>query len=633
MALLQLNDISKAYGARLIFEKISLQLDANDRIGIVGANGAGKTTLIRCVIGEELPDTGDIYRADGVRLGYLQQTTDWSAAGSIWAELMEGFADVIKHKNRMDELADAMTNRSIPSVQLEELMKEYSVCVDYFERADGYNMEYNVRRVARGLGFTESDEARLVTTLSGGEKTRLSLARLLLRNPDVLLLDEPTNHLDIEMVEWLENYLREYKGGMIVISHDRYFLDRVTNKTFAMAKGSGILYPGNYSKFIELQEAQEEAEQRAYDKQQKWIEKTEAFVDKYRAGIKCKQARGRQSQLSRLERLSKPGEAQTLGHVVFEPSMLSGEKVLQLNDIHQKFGDRVVLAGAAFAIRRGEGVALVGRNGAGKTTLLKLVIGSLKPTDGQVRIGSKVKIGYFSQHHESLTAANSVLAEIANEYGLTENVARKYLAVFLFQGDDVFKRIGELSGGEKARVVMLKLLLSGANFLVLDEPTNHLDIPSKEAFEIALQSYTGTFLVVSHDRYFLDQTVNRVLEVEQGKICDYLGDYTYYQTKKNDNGLKAENKALVSNRSIKSAQKEKQRINYGKIIGQTEKEIAELEEELKKVEQLLNDDTVCASYEKVQDLTTAHTNLTRSLDEKMEQWEILMEQQGAEAGK
>jgi ATP-binding cassette subfamily F protein 3 len=430
------------------------------------------------------------------------------------------------------------------------------------------------------------------------------------------------------MVEWLEGFLREYSGGIAVISHDRYFLDRVTNRTFAMEQGRGTLYPGNYSKFICLQEEQQEAEQRAYHKQQKWIEKTEAFVDKYRAGIKSKQARGRQSQLGRVDRLSKPGESQTLSDIIFEPSVLSGEKVLHLTDINQNFGDRTVLAGITISIRRGEGVALIGPNGAGKTTLLKLITGAIKPASGQVRIGSKVKMGYFSQHHESITSGNSVLAEIVNEYGFTENVARKYLAVFLFQGDDVFKRIGDLSGGEKARIVMLKLLLSGANFLVLDEPTNHLDIPSKEAFESALQNYTGTFLVVSHDRYFLDQTVNRVLEIEQSKICDYVGDYSYYQTKKRERCITQNTikQATANAKSIKSPKKEKQKTNYAKIIAQMEKEIAALEEEIKKVEQLLNDERVCASYEKMNEMANTYTKLTLSLNEKMAQWESLMDQ-------
>lgn len=625
MALLQLNGISKAYGAKVIFENISLQLEAGDHIGIVGANGAGKTTLIRCLIGEEIPDTGEIFRADGIRIGYLQQTTDWSASGSIWDELMDVFSDVIYQKECMDKLADEMSN--LNNDHLDEIMKEYSCCVERFERADGYNIEFNVRRVARGLGFRETDEGRLVVTLSGGEKTRLSLARLLLRKPDILLLDEPTNHLDIEMVEWLEGFLREYSGGMAVISHDRYFLDRVTNKTFAMEQGRGTLYPGNYSRFMYLQEEQQEAEQRAYQKQQQWIEKTEAFVDKYRAGIKSKQARGRQSQLSRLDRLSKPGETQALSDIIFEPAMLSGEKVLHLTDINQNFGDRTVLTGITISIRRGEGVALIGPNGAGKTTLLKLITGALKPASGQVRIGSKVKIGYFSQHHENITASNSVLAEIVNEYGFTENVARKYLAVFLFHGDDVFKRIGELSGGEKARIVMLKLLLSGSNFLVLDEPTNHLDIPSKEAFEKALQNYTGTFLVVSHDRYFLDQTVNRVLEIEQGKICDYVGDYTYYQIKKRERYITQSNIKQVTEttKQLKAPTKEKQKTNYAKSIAQMEKEIAAVEEEIKKVEQLLNDERICANYEKMNELSNTYTALTLSLNEKMGQWEILMQ--------
>jgi ATP-binding cassette, subfamily F, member 3 len=624
--LLQVTNLSKAYGENTILQGVFLQVQAGERIGIVGANGAGKTTLFRCIIGLETPDTGEIHITEGVRLGYLQQNTDWSASGSVWDELVDVYADVIQLKHCIDVLAEKMAHVELPTHELDEVMKEYGKHVDWFERADGYNIEFTIKRVARGLGFSEIDERRLVSTLSGGEKTRLSLAKLLLRKPDLLLLDEPTNHLDIQMVEWLESFLLEYGGGVIVISHDRYFLDRVTNKTFAVESGTGTMYPGNYSQYILLKEEQREASERAFDKQKKWIEKTEAFIDRYRAGIKAKQARGRLSQLSRVERLSRPDEERMLGDIVFEPMERSGDRVLDLVDIEVKYDNQVILTNINCAIRRGEGVALVGPNGAGKTTLLKVITGQVKRNFGQCRIGSKVKIGYFSQHHENVTLENSALVEIMNEFGFTENVARKYLALFLFQGDDVFKRIVELSGGERARIVLLKLLLSGANFLILDEPTNHLDIPSKEAVEEALQNYAGTFLVVSHDRYFLDRIVNRVLDLEKGKIHEYLGGYTYFQNKKKEKAINntPQPTVLVENKGIKDRKEKHQKINYAKLITEIEKEIAMMEAEIKEVTQLLSNENVYEDITVISQLTERYQNLTQKLNDKMEEWESCM---------
>lgn len=625
MLLIQANEISKAYGANNIFAGINFQLSTGEKMGVVGANGAGKTTLFRCLMGMDTPDKGEIKITEGIRVGYLRQNEDWDTEGTIHAELLDAFRDILKLKDDINLLADKMSDKSLSEGEMAQVIKEYGKLVDYYERNDGYNIDFQIKRVAMGLGFTESDEQREIKTLSGGERTRLALAKLLLRKPDLLLLDEPTNHLDMQMIEWLESFLFEFEGGVIVISHDRYFLDHLTNKIFALEHGQGTVYIGNYSQFIFLREEQKEAAQKAFDKQQKWIEKTEAYIEKYRAGIKAKQARGRQSQLSRLERLGRPEDGKVLGEIVFEAPALSGERVLDLKDVRLTYGERTILSNIDLSIRRGEGVALVGPNGAGKTSLLKIITGELQPERGTVRLGAKVKIGYFSQHHENLTLSNRVLDEIMLEFGFTENVSRKYLAVFLFQGDDVYKRINELSGGERARVVMLKLLLSNANFLILDEPTNHLDIPSKEAFENALRNYTGTFLVVSHDRYFLDRVVDRVLDLDNGKITEYMGDYTHFQNKK------SAQQNLQNNHTVKVTEKKqnkgKEKIvkkDYMKLLMRTEKEIAELETELNNVEGMLAEETICNDYEKLQTLSTKYNELTVLLNEKMEQWESYM---------
>lgn len=626
MLLIQANEISKGYGSKNIFEGINFQLSMREKMGIVGANGAGKTTLFRCLMGMEAPDKGEIKITEGIRVGYLRQNEDWDTEGTVRAELLDAFQDIIKLKDDINMLADKMSDKTLSEAEMAQVIKEYGKLVDYYERNDGYNIEFQIKRVAKGLGFTDSDEQREIKTLSGGERTRLALAKLLLRKPDLLLLDEPTNHLDMQMIEWLESFLFEFDGGVIVISHDRYFLDHLTNKILALEHGQGKVYTGNYSQFIFLRDEQKEAAQKAYDKQQKWIEKTEAYIEKYRAGIKAKQARGRQSKLSRLERLGRPEDSKVLGEIIFEAPSLSGERVLDLKDVRLTYGERTILSNIDLSIRRSEGVALVGPNGAGKTSLLKIITGQLQPEQGTVRLGAKVKIGYFSQHHENLTLSNRVLDEVMLEFGFTENVSRKYLAVFLFQGDDVYKYINELSGGERARLVMLKLLLSNANFLILDEPTNHLDIPSKEAFENALRNYTGTFLVVSHDRYFLDRVVDRVLDLDSGKITEYTGDYTYFLNKKRaQRDLQNSNAIKVTEKNPKKSGKERVvKKDYAKLIMRTEKEIAEIETELADVESMLADETICNDYEKLQALSKRYNELTVSLNEKMELWETYM---------
>lgn len=626
MLLLQANNISKAYGAKNIFEKITFQINTGDRLGVIGANGVGKTTLFRCIMGVESTDSGEIKTAEGIRVGYLQQNMEWTASGTIWDEFTDAYSDILELKDEINRITDKMSTIKQNSQEMEQLLKKYGELVDLFERADGYNIEFQIRRVARGLGFTDKDDLREVQTLSGGERTRLALAKLLLRSPDLLLLDEPTNHLDMQMTEWLETFLADYTGGVIVISHDRFFLDRITNKTLAIEAGQGLDYSGNYSQFSAIREEQKEAAHRAFDKQQKWIEKTEAFVDKYRAGVKAKQARGRLSQLNRLERLQRPEEMKVLGDLVFEPPAISGERVLDLKDVQLIYGERTILNNVSFAVRRGEGVALVGPNGAGKTCLLKIITGISSPDKGTIRLGGRVRIGYFSQHHENLTLSNRVLDEIMIEFGFTENVSRKYLAAFLFQGDDVFKHIKELSGGERARIVMLKLLLSDANFLILDEPTNHLDIPSKEAFEQALQNYTGTFLVVSHDRYFLDQVVNKVLDLDNGVIKEYVGDYTYFQRKKREQQAIQNNIPLKPEEEI-NGRKRKEKIvksDYIKLLTKTEREIELLEKELGELEIMLSDEEMCTDYEELNAISTKYNEGTALLNEKIKLWEFYM---------
>lgn len=522
-------NLTKFFGINKVFEDVSFEIKGGEKVGLIGANGSGKTTLMRCLLALEEADSGQVCLPSGEAIGYVEQNAALQD-GTLWDELCVAYEDILQLKDKMKDLEKAIAAERNPD-KLEALMADYGKVVERFERGGGYEYQNQIRKVAFGLGFLEDEFAHAVSSFSGGQKTRICLARALIRQPDFLFLDEPTNHLDIEMVEWLENFLQNYSGGVLIISHDRYFLDQVAGRILELENGRVTAYRGNYTSYLTQKAERLEAQWNAYEKQQEHIAKTEEYIRKYKAGIKCRQARGRESQLSRLERIAKPDEQDTLRLELLALGE-SAERVAELEAVTGGYGNNILFEKISLLIRRGEGVALVGPNGAGKTTLLKLIIGELAPIAGRVKLGSRVKVGYFAQEHEGLNEEYRLLDELMVEFGFGEEQARNYLGAFMFYGDDVFKFIGDLSGGEKARLALLKLMLTGANFLILDEPTNHLDIPAKEAVEEAILNYPGTFLAVSHDRYFLDKVAGRVLELQNGELREYLGNYSYYREKK-----------------------------------------------------------------------------------------------------
>ena len=514
MGILRIQDLGKSFGIEELFHNVSFDVARGDKIGFVGPNGAGKSTLMKCLLGIEEYDTGRISIDSVDTIGYMQQQSDFTH-DNLYDELLSAFADIIALGQKKTTLEKQIENLDDDD-KLEDLMKEYSRISNKFEQLGGYDYESRLRRVAFGLGFSEEDFPKNPTLFSGGQRTRICLAKALLREPDFLFLDEPTNHLDIEMIEWLEGFLSNYKGGVLLISHDRFFLDKVATKILDLENKTTVLYDGNYSTAMKVKAQRRAALESAYAKQQEHIRETEEYIRRYKAGVKAKQARGREKQLQRLERIILPPQKSGFNYFMFHKPEECAQRVAELDDVSVSFGDHKIFEHLSLLIRKGDGVAIVGPNGAGKTTLLRLLLGELQSPTGNIKIGSRVKIGYYSQQHEGLCPSNTVFDEILSSFGLNDEQARHCLGAFLFKGDDIYKLIGDLSGGEKSRLALLKLMLTGANFLVMDEPTNHLDIPAKEAIEEAMMAFPGTFIVVSHDRYFLDKVTNFTCELENG---------------------------------------------------------------------------------------------------------------------
>ena len=528
MAVLKINGLSKSFGIKTVFENVSFDVRSGERIGLVGANGAGKTTLLKCIMGAEEYDKGSVKASNGSIIGYLRQDFNYTSH-TIREEMEEAWKDVLHYKNKMEELSKALESHQDD----EALVNQYGKVEERFEFLGGYDYESTTRKILTGLGFADADWDRDIHSFSGGQKVRINLAAAFVRHPDFLLLDEPTNHLDMNMLEWLEDYLRSYKGGILMISHDRYFLDAAATGIIDLENHHIRSFRGGYSRYMETKTNQDKAYEKAYNKQQEHIKETEEYIRRYKAGIKAKQARGRQSQLNRLERLEKPVHHATL-RFHFDPPQECAEKVLDILRAEASYPGHVIFKNLNFHIKKGEVVGLIGPNGAGKTTLLKLITGEKKPVDGIIQLGNNVKIGYYSQEQESLHPELSVLDEVRDTFNFGEKEARNILGMFLFRGDDVFKQVAMLSGGEKARLSLLCLFLEKPNFLILDEPTNHLDIPTREIMESAIEAFGGTCLVVSHDRYFLDKVTTRIVEMEHGKLTEYLGNYSYYKEKKKD---------------------------------------------------------------------------------------------------
>jgi len=653
LGMLKVTGLAKSFGIHDLFHDVNFEVSRGDKVGFVGPNGAGKTTLMRCLMGQEEYDAGSIQFDSADTVGYVEQQADF-AGGTLYEEFQRAFADIIELGERKKRL-----EQEIAVHHDEETMTEYSRVMNRFEQLGGYDYESRIRRVAFGLGFTEEDFKKDVGHFSGGQKTRICLAKALLREPDFLFLDEPTNHLDIRMTEWLESFLQSYHGGVLIISHDRYFLDRVATRMIDLDNKTVTTYEGNYTYYMRVKTQRREALKTAYEKQQEHIHKTEEYIRRFKAGIKAKQARGRQSQLNRLERIVLPPETATFNYFAFHKPPECAQRVAEVEDVSMSFGPHEVFEHISFLIRNGDGVALVGPNGAGKTTLLRILVGELESPTGRVKIGSRVKIGYFSQQHEGLHMDNTILEELQYEYGIEEEQARKYLGAFLFHGDDVLRRIGDLSGGEQSRVAFLKLMLTGANFLVLDEPTNHLDIPAREAVEEALMAYPGTFLAVSHDRYFLDKVANCTLELADGKLTEYLGNYSYYQMKrqaeeeaaaeeraereKAEQARREKEKAAErvkasaeaekhrEERAAKSQQEQQNRIQgmssakREEAVQRLEAQIAMAEAELKGLEFEMNDPAVQADPAKSQEIAEAYAAKEEEIEQLYEKWGMMTE--------
>jgi len=640
---IRVQKLTKSFGIHTIFQNVSFELHRGERIGLIGANGVGKSTLLKCLMGEEEYDAGAFVISEGETIGYLQQNITFDAAVTLRQTISDAWQDVLRCEIQLKETEQAMQHH--PDSQ--ELMNRYSRLQERFEWLGGYEYEAMSRKIIHGLGFAEADMDRPVQSFSGGQKTRINLAKALVCRPDYLFLDEPTNHLDMEMLEWLESYLLSYGGGILIVSHDRYFLDKVTTGILEMENGSITKYKGNYSHYVQQRNQRRKAMESAYEKQQEQIKATEEYIRKYKAGIKSKQARGRQSQLDRVERIELISEGTSL-HFAFKPVEECGQKVLVLDDICGGYGDKQLFNHLSLLLRRGESAALIGPNGAGKTTLFQMIMGEKEFDSGHITLGSRVHVGYFAQEHTELHGTWSVMEEIMNEFSYSEEDARSVLGGFLFRGDDVYKHIDTLSGGEQARLALLKLFLHGPNFLILDEPTNHLDIPTREILEQALIDFGGTYLVVSHDRYFLDKIAGRMLVLENKKLKEYLGNYTYYREKEREKEELAAQELLgktdtthKKEDAILSAAKDKEKTPkknntdatirktplYGaaKKIENIEMKIAELEATLKMYDFQMNLSENQTNAEKMITLTEQYEDTQKKLDEAYEKWETLSE--------
>lgn len=630
--IIEAQQLTKYFGAVCLFEDLSLSLESGEKAALIGANGVGKTTLMNCLMGKEGLDGGTIRLESGATIGYLEQIPSYSEDTTLIGIVMEVFSDIFAQRKRMAEL-EMLMSHSTEDI-LEKAMRQYGTLRDAYERAGGFACEAQARKVLSGLGFQEVDFERPFSGFSGGEKTRISLARILVRDHSILFLDEPTNHLDLNSIEWLENYLKSYRGAVLVISHDRYFLDQVTQTTFLFDQRQVKRYKGNYSAFLKQKALEDEALARAYEKQQKEIEKTEEYILRNKAGIKSKQARGRQTKLDRLQRIEKPQDEARLNMGQAGIASRTGEKVLYLDKISFGFPDRQLFNGLEEEIRYTERVALLGPNGMGKTTLLKIILGQIQPQEGKVRFGARVKPAYFDQEHSNLDPDRTVFEEILLNYDLNIEETKALLARFMFRGDDLEKKVGTLSGGEQGRLSLLKLTLEKGNFLILDEPTNHLDINSREAIETYLQNYPGTILMVSHDRYFVDAVADRILELDQGKLTTYIGNYSDYRQKKNElEKIKStvDDKNILANKSIKKTEQavsekesRRSRSNDRAAKAKLRDQVQTLEKEIQTLEQRLEEITLELS--KPETYQSIHYELQHNLSKEMEEIQLRLPQ-------
>ncbi|GFI48344.1 energy-dependent translational throttle protein EttA [Lachnospiraceae bacterium] len=631
--ILSCQNISKAFNEQTVLSHISFHLEDYEKAAIVGINGAGKTTLLRIIVGEMAADEGISVLSKGKTLGYLAQNQDVGSEASIYDELLSVKAHIIAMEEKIRKTELSMKQAS--GRELELLMEEYARLTHAFEMEDGYACRSEITGVLKGLGFTEEEFSKKISTLSGGQKTRVALGRLLLVRPDLVILDEPTNHLDLNSIAWLENYLLNYKGAVLIVSHDRYFLDKIAGKVIEIDQAKATSFTGNYSDYAIKKEQLRAAALNAYFKQQQEIKHQEAVIEKLRSFNReksIKRAESREKMLSKIEVLDKPTQARTDIHMKLVPKVVSGNDVLHIEGLAKAFGNQELFSDISMDLKRGEHVAIIGDNGTGKTTILKIINGLLETDAGKIVLGAKVHIGYYDQEHHVLHGEKTLFEEISDAYPYLNNTEiRNTLAAFLFTGEDVYKRICDLSGGERGRMSLAKLMLSESNFLILDEPTNHLDITSKEILEDALNAYEGTVLYVSHDRYFINRTATRILDLSEGKLTGYLGNYDYYLEKKDalatPSGTTSVTKANAptENKLDWQAKKEQQAKARKKEndLKKCEEAIARLEAQLSEIENTMLVPEVATNMAKLQELAAQQENLNKELLTMYEQWEAL----------
>lgn len=637
MIVLSCNNLNKSFGIDTILENVSFTVNEGDKVGIIGVNGTGKTTLFKVLTGIYGYDSGDIYLGKGVEIGYLEQNTNFQSEKTIYEEVLEVFSDLIEMENyiRNLELKIAEESSNPNSKELDKLMNEYSHKLELFSELNGYGYKSEVKGILKGLGFSDEEMQTPINILSGGEKTRVLLSKLLLKNPSLLLLDEPTNHLDSDAIEWLEIFLKQYKGTVILISHDRYFLDQVANRIFEIHNKKLKTYNGNYSKFIESSKIEKELEVKKYEDQQKDLKKQEESIERLKAYGRekhLKRARSKEKMLDKVDVLDRPDVFRKKASIQFSPTVSSGTDVLEVKDISMGYGERTLFKDINFNIYRGEKVALVGANGIGKSTLFKIIMNQIVPLTGITKLGTNVHVDYFHQEQKTLNLDNTIIDEIWNDHPqLNQTTLRSMLGSFLFEDEEVFKKISTLSGGERARVAILKLILSNSNFLLLDEPTNHLDIDSKEVLEEALLNYTGTLFTISHDRYFLNTVVDKILVLDSEGITEYLGNYDYYIEKKKQtiemNTIEVvEEKTKTQLKDEKRKEREQRELEKKHRVKRQniEKEIEQIESKIEELDMLMCEEEVYSNPEKSREVSQNKSNFEEKLGNLYEEWEQLM---------
>ncbi|NEU05545.1 ribosomal protection-like ABC-F family protein [Clostridium senegalense] len=634
MIVLSCNKIHKSFGIDVILKDITFSINEGEKIGLIGANGAGKSTLFKILTSQMEYDSGELFIDKSKKVGYLSQNLSLESDNTIYGELLLVFEELLNMERKMKTLEEKM-NEPYDEAKADyhnKLIKDYTTLTELYQHRGGYTYKGEISRVLKGLGFFEGDFEKSINILSGGQKTRVALCKLLLRKPEILLLDEPTNHLDLDAIEWLEEYLKSYKGSIVIISHDRFFLDAVTNKTIEISHGMAEIYNGNYTAFIDLKKKNYEVALKAFSLQQAEIKRQEEIIQKYKSFNReksIKAAESRQKALDKIERIEAPHKDQKASRINFETKIKSGNDILYVEELSKSYGEKVLFTGVNVDIKRENKIALIGENGRGKTTLFKIIMDEIQPNSGTKVLGKNVNIGYYDQEQSNLELNKTIIDEVWDDFPeLTTTEIRTYLAAFLFRGDDVFKKIEKLSGGEKCRINLLKLMLSQNNFLLLDEPTNHLDIVSREALEDAILSYDGTVLVISHDRYFLNKVVDKIFELNEDGIKEYLGNYSYYIEKKN-NPLRFEQeeqgsgitKTQMKLDKKKKREEEKKQREVQKYLKNLEEKIATTESEIEKLQELLCKEEVYSNPEKSVEVNELLGQKEELLSNLYEEWE------------